>query len=168
MRRLHVLFLAIVALLGLELPVEAAPIDLGYGPNLFYFLRHDNTNFSTFGTIAASGAITDRFGVGSNFDALTFAQGPDTPIPEPETLLLLLSGLAVLVSFRKAINGGRSGPHGHNARSSGWGAGPDPSSQVGTMRGIPPSSGLAPASLSSRRLGPPCPTRSWNTLVGRR
>src|SRR5206468_11208029 len=37
-----------------------------------------------------------------------------------------------------------------------------------TMSGIPPSSGLAPLSLSSRRLGPPWPTRSWNTLVGRR
>ena len=28
---------------------------------------------STFGTISTSGAISDRFGVGSNFDALTYA-----------------------------------------------------------------------------------------------
>jgi hypothetical protein len=57
----------------------AAPnnaIDLGYGPNLFYYLRHDAGGFSTFGTISTSGAITDRFGVGLNFAALTFA-APD-------------------------------------------------------------------------------------------
>jgi hypothetical protein len=47
--------------------------DVGYGPNLFYFLRHDTTGFSTFGTISTSGAITDRFGVGNDFDALAFA-----------------------------------------------------------------------------------------------
>jgi hypothetical protein len=52
----------------------AAP-DLGYGPNLFYFLRRDASGFSTFGTIATSGAVTDRFGVGNQFDALTFAPG---------------------------------------------------------------------------------------------
>jgi hypothetical protein len=52
----------------------AAP-DLGYGPNLFYFLRRDASGFSTFGTIATSGAVTDRFGVGNRFDALTFAPG---------------------------------------------------------------------------------------------
>ncbi len=46
--------------------------DLGYGPNLFYYLRHDGVGFSTFGTISTSGAVTDRFGVGKNFDALTF------------------------------------------------------------------------------------------------
>src|SRR5690242_8298477 len=38
--------------------------DLGYGPNLFYYLRHDANGFTTFGTISTSGAITDRFGVG--------------------------------------------------------------------------------------------------------
>src|SRR5260370_19921043 len=37
-----------------------------------------------------------------------------------------------------------------------------------TTNGIPPSTRLAPASLSSHRLAPPCPTKSWNTLVGRR
>ncbi len=52
--------------------------SVGYGANLFYYLRHDPSagNFSTFGTIATSGAVVDRFGVGSNFDALTFAVGP--------------------------------------------------------------------------------------------
>jgi len=49
--------------------------DLGYGPKLFYYLRHDSTGFSTFGTISTSGAVTDRFGVGNNFDALTFVRG---------------------------------------------------------------------------------------------
>jgi hypothetical protein len=51
------------------------PGNLGYGPNLFYYLRHDAAGFSTFGTIDTSGAVTDRFGVGANFDALTFAPG---------------------------------------------------------------------------------------------
>jgi Domain of unknown function (DUF1929) len=51
------------------------PGNLGYGPKHFYYLRHDSTGFSTFGTISTSGAVTDRFGVGSNFAALTFAPG---------------------------------------------------------------------------------------------
>jgi hypothetical protein len=38
-------------------------------------LPHVQTGFSTFGTIATSGAVTDRFGVGNNIDALTFAPG---------------------------------------------------------------------------------------------
>jgi Galactose oxidase-like, Early set domain len=50
-----------------------APDDLGYGPNLFYYVRHDAGGFSTFGTIATSGAVTDCFGVGNGFDALTYA-----------------------------------------------------------------------------------------------
>src|SRR5207247_457877 len=51
--------------------------DLGYGPNLFYYLRQDPSanNFSTFGTISTSGAATDRFGVGLDFDALMFVAG---------------------------------------------------------------------------------------------
>src|SRR6266516_381363 len=54
--------------------LPAAPSGSGYGPNLFYYVRHDPSanNFSTFGTISTSGAVTDRFGVGLNFDALTF------------------------------------------------------------------------------------------------
>ena len=56
--------------------LPAAPIGAGYGPNLFYYLRHDPSanNFSTFGTISMSGAVTDRFGVGPDFDALAFAR----------------------------------------------------------------------------------------------
>ena len=50
--------------------------NLGYGPNLFYYLRHDAAGFSTFGTIDTNGAVTDRFGVGTGFDALTYA-APD-------------------------------------------------------------------------------------------
>jgi hypothetical protein len=46
--------------------------NVGYGANLFYFLRHDSSGFATFGTISTSGAVLDRFGVGYNFDALTF------------------------------------------------------------------------------------------------
>jgi hypothetical protein len=52
----------------------AAP-DLGYGPLLFYYLRHDNTGLSTFGSITPGGAVgvtTDHFVVGHNFRALTF------------------------------------------------------------------------------------------------
>jgi Galactose oxidase-like, Early set domain len=53
--------------------LDFVPEDLGYGPNLFYYLRHDGAGFSTFGTISPSGAVNDRFGVGNNFDALIFA-----------------------------------------------------------------------------------------------
>jgi uncharacterized repeat protein (TIGR01451 family) len=51
-----------------------AATDLGYGANLFYYVRHDATGLSTFGTInpALPGTITDRFTVGSNVDALVF------------------------------------------------------------------------------------------------
>ena len=48
--------------------------DLGYGANLFYYVRHDAAGLSTFGTInpALPGTITDRFTVGNNVDALVF------------------------------------------------------------------------------------------------
>ncbi len=52
----------------------AAP-DLGYGPLLFYYLRHDANGVSTFGSITPGGVVgvtTDHFVVGSRFDALTF------------------------------------------------------------------------------------------------
>jgi uncharacterized repeat protein (TIGR01451 family) len=52
----------------------AAP-DLGYGPLLFYYLRHDANGVSTFGSITPGGVVgvtTDHFVVGSQFDALTF------------------------------------------------------------------------------------------------
>jgi hypothetical protein len=80
-----------------------APENLGYGPDLFYYLRHDSSGFSTFGTISTSGAVTDRFGVGNNFDALTFAEDFNAPaVPEPGTLILFLTGLPILVGFRRA------------------------------------------------------------------
>jgi len=47
--------------------------DVGYGPHLFHYLRHDPAGFSAFGTINTNGAVTDRFGVGPDFHALTFA-----------------------------------------------------------------------------------------------
>src|ERR1700752_1026594 len=43
-------------------PSGAAQIGLGYGPNLFYYLRHDTSGSSKFGTISTSGAVPDRFG----------------------------------------------------------------------------------------------------------
>ena len=48
--------------------------DVGYGANLFYYIRHDASGLSTFGTInpALPGTVTDRFTVGSNVDALVF------------------------------------------------------------------------------------------------
>jgi uncharacterized repeat protein (TIGR01451 family) len=48
--------------------------DVGFGANLFYYLRHDASGLSTFGTInpALPGTVTDRFTVGTNFDALFF------------------------------------------------------------------------------------------------
>ena len=51
-----------------------AATDVGYGANLFYYVRHDATGLSTFGTIDphAPGTITDRFTVGTNVDALVF------------------------------------------------------------------------------------------------
>jgi hypothetical protein len=49
--------------------------DLGYGPNLFYYLRHDAGGSSTFGTFGTDGTVTDRFGVGASYDALAYAPG---------------------------------------------------------------------------------------------
>ena len=53
----------------------AAP-DVGYGPVIFYYLRHDSAGVSTFGTITPGGAVgvaADHFVVGNNFDSLTFS-----------------------------------------------------------------------------------------------
>jgi uncharacterized repeat protein (TIGR01451 family) len=54
----------------------AAP-NLGYGDNMFYFLRQDNTGLSTFGTInpTPGGAEADLYSVGSNFDSLVYVPG---------------------------------------------------------------------------------------------
>jgi hypothetical protein len=48
--------------------------DVGYGANLFYYVRHDANGLSTFGTInpALPGTVTDRFPIGTNVDALVF------------------------------------------------------------------------------------------------
>jgi hypothetical protein len=48
--------------------------DVGYGANLFYYIRHDAAGVSFFGTInpALPGTITDRFTVGSGIEALVF------------------------------------------------------------------------------------------------
>ena len=67
---------AVVDRFGVGNNVDAlafVPQNVGYGPNLFYFLRHDSGGFSTFGTISTSGAVVDRFGVGYHVDALSFA-----------------------------------------------------------------------------------------------
>src|ERR1017187_9862904 len=56
----------------------AAP-DVGYGPIIFYYLRHDAGGLSTFGTITPGGVVgvvADEKVVGTNFVALTFA-APD-------------------------------------------------------------------------------------------
>jgi hypothetical protein len=53
----------------------AAP-DVGYGPIIFYYLRHDAGGLSTFGTITPGGVVgvtTDEKVVGTNFVALTFS-----------------------------------------------------------------------------------------------
>jgi len=48
--------------------------DVGFGANLFYYIRHDVSGLSTFGTInpALPGTMTDRFTVGTNVHSLTF------------------------------------------------------------------------------------------------
>jgi uncharacterized repeat protein (TIGR01451 family) len=47
--------------------------DVGYGANLFYYLRHDSNGRSTFGTISTTGTVTDRYDVGTNFNELAFS-----------------------------------------------------------------------------------------------
>jgi hypothetical protein len=51
-----------------------AAANVGYGANLFYYVRQDVTGLSTFGTInpTPGGIATDRYTVGSNVDALVF------------------------------------------------------------------------------------------------
>ena len=48
--------------------------DVGYGANLFYYIRHDAAGISTFGTInpALPGTVTDRFTVGNDIVGLVF------------------------------------------------------------------------------------------------
>ena len=49
-----------------------APLPAAVLTTLMYDLHHDANGASTFGTISTSGAVNDQFGVGNNFDALTF------------------------------------------------------------------------------------------------
>jgi hypothetical protein len=55
------------------LAFAGANVD-NYGANLFYYVRTDNTGLSTFGTIdpTPGGVETDRYAVGTNFDALVY------------------------------------------------------------------------------------------------
>ncbi|MHB8522368.1 MAG: DUF7507 domain-containing protein, partial [Limisphaerales bacterium] len=48
--------------------------DVGYGADMFYYVSHDATGLSTFGTInpALPGTVTPRFTIGTNVDALVF------------------------------------------------------------------------------------------------
>ena len=57
--------------------IAFAEADLGYGANLFYFIRQDISGLCTFGTIdpTPGGIVTDRYTVGTNFDALVFVPG---------------------------------------------------------------------------------------------
>ena len=54
--------------------ITFAATDVGFGANLFYYVRHDATGLSTFGTIdpTPGGIVTDRFTIGYNVDALVF------------------------------------------------------------------------------------------------
>jgi uncharacterized repeat protein (TIGR01451 family) len=56
--------------------------DVGYGAELFYYIRHDTNGISWFGTInpALPGTITDRFAVGTN---TTFVGLVFTPLGSP-------------------------------------------------------------------------------------
>jgi hypothetical protein len=60
---------------GFDALAYAAP-DVGYGPLLFYYLRHDSAGASSFGSITPGGVVgvvADHKVVGSNFVALTFS-----------------------------------------------------------------------------------------------
>ena len=84
--------------------------DVGFGANLFYYLRHDSTGLSIFGTISPTGTVTDRFGLGGRFQELSFTAtdvsfGPNLfyalRVPEPGAFLMLGSALVGLIGFRK-------------------------------------------------------------------
>jgi hypothetical protein len=98
--------------------------NVGYGADLFYYIRHDGTtNQHEFGTIdPLTGMAVDRFLIGTvadDFDELTFTTtdvgyGPNlfyylrssentsSGVPDTgSTLLLLGSGLATLLGFKR-------------------------------------------------------------------
>jgi len=54
-----------------------AAANLGYGANVFYYVRNDTNGLATFGTInpTPGGVETDLYGVGTNFDSLVYVPG---------------------------------------------------------------------------------------------
>src|SRR5438874_2217939 len=68
LRRLPILIVA--TLLATLFVPQAASAATATNPSAYRDIV--GTRFSTFGTISTSGAVVDRFGVGFNFDALTF------------------------------------------------------------------------------------------------
>jgi len=58
-----------------------AAANVGYGANMFYYVRNDTNGLSWFGTInpTPGGAALDRYTVGTNFDALVYVDL--APIP---------------------------------------------------------------------------------------
>ena len=54
-----------------------AAANLGYGANMFYYLRQDVTGLSTFGTLnpTPGGVETDLYSTGTNFDSLVYIPG---------------------------------------------------------------------------------------------
>lgn len=66
-----------------------APEDHGYGPNHFYYLRHDvaQANATVLGTISAEGATTDRLVIGNDAAVRAFATEQDALSPVVRDLL---------------------------------------------------------------------------------
>jgi hypothetical protein len=66
-----------------------APEDHGYGPNQFYYLRHDvaQANAAVLGTISAEGTTTDRLVIGDDAAVRAFATEHDALSPVVRDLL---------------------------------------------------------------------------------
>jgi len=66
-----------------------APEDHGYGPNHFYYLRHDvaQANAAVLGTISADGTTTDRLVIGDDAAVQAFAAEHDALAPVVRDLL---------------------------------------------------------------------------------